>query len=390
MELTSVNVLIANNDINFLDRFWIRINGWTNVTVTNNRFGEYNQIGVEMSSNTAHCLFENNFITLPKLGSLNFKSPYCRIKQISFDQPCTCNASLFKQLSLTDLRSEYFCRIESTLAHCFNATLFNVLDYERKICDDSNKIDCIMANVNIKRDGSFINLKDLIRDGKKLFYICLLIGLIIALAVVITLFYSIKCYMHKEVASTPARDMMIMASLHPPVVKKPQIFSRSDLIIIQETLDTMKAKYPPEIYDQVHNNTRKLIQGDMTESEKVLIIGEIVKNLVDCQDMGTDFVAFTDILYNHLEPTQGDRVYFEPQQPLTMTANGLYAISGNPVRDGDPIYAEPNNVQQPLLKNEYMQPVDGDNAAPLYSEPVFDSSAKGMSSKRYLRNCFLK
>lgn len=391
MSLTSINVQITNNNINFLERFWIKIEHWSNVTIAHNRFGEYNQMMVEQNdpkSKPVHCLFENNFITVPRLGSLNFKSPLCRIREISFNQPCTCNSSLFNQLALNDYRTQYYCTIDATLAHCFNATLFNVLDYERKICDDSSKIDCLQTTVNIKRDGSFINLNDIIKNSKKLFYICLVAGLLTALVLVIMLFYSIRCYIKKDVASSPARDMVIMASLHPLTPKKSSMFSNSDLVIIQESLERLKEKYPAEVYDQVHNNTKKLIVGDLREAEKVGIIGEIVKSLVDCQDMGTELVAFTNILYNHLEPNQEDRIYFEPEETLNATNNGLYAISGNQLgatrNNGDPIYAEPNNVQMPLLKNEYMQPADRaeTDVAPLYSEPVFDSSAKGKLTVR--------
>lgn len=387
MSVTSITVQIINNTIHFLERFWIRIEHWSNVTVAQNRFGEYNQMMVErndQSSKPVNCLFENNFITVPQLGSLNFKSPYCRVREISFNQPCTCNSTLFNQLALNDYRTQYYCTIDATLAHCFNATLFNVLDYERKICDDSTKIDCLQTTVNIKRDGSFINLNDIIKNSKKLFYICLMAGLLTALVLVIMLFYSIRCYMKKDVTNSPARDMVIMASLHPLTPKKSSMFSHSDLVVIQETLDRLKEKYPSEVYDQVHNNTKKLIVGDLQEAEKVGIIGEIVKTLVDCPDMGTEMVAFTNILYNHLEPAQEDRIYFEPDEALNASNNGLYAISGNQLgatgNNGDPIYAEPNTVQLPLLKNEYMQPADRaeTDATPLYTEPVFDSSVKGM------------
>lgn len=368
-----------------MERFWIRIEDWSNVTIAHNRFGEYNQLFVEQTSkNDVQCLFANNTITLPKLGSLNFKSPYCRIRDISFQQPCTCNASLFKQLSLIDYRAHFYCTIDSTLAHCYNGTLIKILEYEREICGDSSKIVC-KPNVNIKRDGTFINLNDIIKNSKKFFYIFCVAGLIIALLLAISVFYSIRCYMHKDVTTTPAQDMIIMASLHPLTPKKPatESFSNSDLLIIHESLDRLKTKYPSEIYDQIHNNTKKLIGGGLCEAERVGIIGEIVKNLVDCQDMGTDLVAFTNILYNHLGPTQDERIYFEPDETvINSSANGLYAISPNQ-RAGDnvndPIYAEPQTVQLPLLKNEYMQPADKTDSdhVPFYSEPVFDSSAKG-------------
>lgn len=406
--MTTVTIQITNNTINFLERFWIYIQNWTNVTVAHNRFGEYNQMMVETTTQSnVHCLFENNFITKARLGSLTFKSPHCRVREIAFKEPCTCNSSMFKSLAYTDYRSHFYCTIEPTLVHCFNATLLNVLDYERKICDSSTKIDCLSTNVNIKRDGSFINLNDLIKNSKKLFYMCAVAGFLVALILVIIICYSIRCYMRKEVLNTQAQDMMIMASLHPlsPSPKKintsltagttidtggggggATTFSTADMVIIRESLDRLKQRYPSEIYDQVHNNTRKLIVGGLAEAERVSIIGEIVKNLVDCQGMGTDLVAFTNILYNHLGPGPDERIYFEPDEQLRHNAvgNGLYAISGGGIggdhegllpRAIDPIYAEPT-VQLPLLKNEYMQPADAE-CAPLYSEPIFDCSAKG-------------
>lgn len=420
--LTTINIQIINNTINFLERFWIRIEkSWSNVTVAQNRFGEYNQMMVENTNHPAQCLFENNYITKARLGSLDFKSPICRIKEIAFNEPCACNASLFKHLAYSDYRAQYYCTIEPTLVHCFNANLLNVLDYERKLCDASTKIDCLSANVNIKRDGSFINLNDIIKNSSKFVYICAVAGVLLALLLIIIAYYSIRCYMRKDIGQTQAHDMMIMANLHPltPSPKKmngpltlaaamdnaaaaPTMnFTTADMEVIRESLDRLKQKYPSEIYDQVHNNTQKLVVGGLNEAERVGIIGEIVKNLDDCQDMGQDLVPFTSILYNHLGPTD-ERIYFEPdeQQQLHHNAvgNGLYAISGGgggggnagnhlPLasdhdrlleRRNDPIYAEPN-VQLPLLKNEYMQPVDRTEAenTPLYSEPIFDSSAKG-------------
>lgn len=398
--VTSVNTLIENNTINFLERFWFGVKEWSNVTIANNHFGVYHQMAIEISKNPVQCIFKNNFITKASPDSLNFKSPHCHINQISFNQPCLCDSSHFKQISLNDIRSESFCKIDETLAHCYNATLFNVLAYEREICGDSEGIDCLKNRANAKPNGYFVDLNRLFNQNEKLFYLYLVGGTFIILVICILIIILVRRCLRtrKQLDDSPMRDIMLMESLHSsPTVKQTlrnsqmssNSFSNSDIVVIQQTLNTMKQKYPREIYDQVHNNTTKLITGNLTETDKVLTIDEIVRNLIDCENTGTDFVAFTDILYSHLgSKDDHDPIYFEPnahfdnEQDRFQHTNDVYrrtdinaAARGD---GGEHIYAEPILLQQPLLTNEYTDPIDrNDNVTHLYTEPVSRPCAIG-------------
>lgn len=305
-----------------------------------------------------------------------------------------------------DLRAEIFCRIDETLAHCFNATLYNVGAYVSQICDDkTERIDCIKNPPNTKPNGFFVDL-NLFKHKEKMLYIYLTVGALLIIVGIILFICLVKhCARRhrKHIDDGPLSDIMLTESIQPNGVSsmlKPMTmnrrdasFSHSDLVIIQQTLQMMKQKYPPEIYDQVHNNTTKLVGGNLTESDKVLTIGEIIRNLVECENAGTDFVAFTDILYNHLDSTDNtvrhavvavppplpiDPIYFEPNirndadaERFHPNENG-YALPGpTSVPTGEHIYAEPIHLQQPLLRNEYTVPIDrSDSVSNLYTEPI--------------------
>lgn len=217
----------------------------------------------------------------------------------------------------------------------------------------------------------------------------------------------------KHIDDGHTRDIMLNESIQPngmtttlkPLAtmnRRDPSFSGSDLVIIQQTLQMMKQKYPPEIYDQVHNNTTKLVGGNLTESDKVLTIGEIIRNLVECENTRDDFVAFTDILYNHLDSTDNHAgqpvvavappIYFEPTvrhgeetEPFQSNDNG-YALPGptSVTPSGEHIYAEPIHLQQPLLRNEYTVPIDRhDSVSNLYTEPI----ARAIGEDLFCRKC---
>lgn len=414
--MNAVSTFIENNTINFVERFWFSVNEWSNVTVENNHFGDYQQIGVEYTKNPLVCLFANNYITKTTRGSLNFKDPRCRVRQISFSQLCTCDSSYFRNVAYNDLRAEIFCRIDETLAHCFNATLFNVQAYEREICDDkAERIDCIKNRANTKPDGFFVDL-NLFKHKEKMLYLYLAAGallIIVGIGLFICLVRHCARQHRKRIDDGPMRDIMLNESIQPnsmtttlkpltTMSRRDPSFSGSDLMIIQQTLQMMKQKYPPEIYDQVHNNTTKLVGGNLTESDKVLTIGEIIRNLVECENAGTDFVAFTDILYNHLDSTDNHvgqpvvavapPIYFEPTarhgeetEPFPTNDNG-YALPGptSTAPLGEHIYAEPIHLQQPLLRNEYTVPIDRhDSVSNLYTEPI----ARAIGEDLFCRKC---
>lgn len=390
MTLTSITALIQSNNISLTERFWFRIDGWSNVLVTDNHFGVYQQMGVEITKNPQKCLFENNYITKTVAESLNFKSPHCRVKQVSFDIQCSCNSTYFRGLSYNDISPESYCKIDVTLEHCFNATLYNVKSYKDDICDDSSQIDCVKNRINAKSNGYFINLDRLFNRTDKLIFLYLGIGVLLIILIILLFIMIIRrCLKRKkDFDDSLTHDIMLMESLHPTTAtlqtqlyREP--FSDSDLGIIDQTLRQMKRQYPPELYDQIDNNTRKLIAGHLTETDKVKTIGEIVQFLNECECDGIDFIAFTDILYNHLDggetiQTQqiNGPIYAEPGLAhldiINTTNQGRNNQNFmNDGTEGEHIYAEPINLQQPLLRNEYTVPIDhSDNNSHMYTEPV--------------------
>lgn len=379
--LHSINVQIQSNNFTLTELFWFSVYEWSNVSIDGNHFGIYKRMRIEDSKSSWRCVFENNFITTTVPDSLNFKSPVCRIKQISFDQLCSCNSTYFTQLAHVDISTQSYCRIDRTLSHCFNATLYNVKAHEEDICRETSRIDCVNDRINAKPNGYFIDWRRLFNKKERLFHIYIVCGglliiLIIALVVIIAR-RTIK--KEKIYSDGPARDMILMESLHPTSATLnrgiyrdvcDQTFSHTDLLIIEKTLKDMKQKYPSEYYDQVHNNTQKLINGYLSETDKVKTIGEIVQCVEECENAGCDFLAFTDILYNHLGSSNGDAttmneiLYTEP-----MRSNG---INGG----YDHIYAEPQ-LQQSLLKSEYTVPIDlNDNSGHVYTEPLTGAIGK--------------
>lgn len=158
-------------------------------------------------------------------------------------------------------------------------------------------------------------------------------------------------------------------------MKQSKSFSNDDRDIINQTMEIIKEKQTAERYDQIYNNTKKLLGGNLSELDKVTTIGEIVRTLEECENTGSDFVAFTDILYKHLAPkdnNQNDPIYSEPNLHNRRNDDEEEnAFSRDDNQMGlDHIYAEPNSVQQPLLTNEYASPIDRSDQANLYTEPV--------------------
>lgn len=370
-------------------------------------------MGIEDSKQPTQCLFENNSISKASPDSLNFKSPHCRVRQISFNEQCSCDSKYFKHLSYIDIRAESFCTIPEPLYHCVNASLFNVQSYEKDICGNTKEIDCLKSRVNAKKSGGFIDLQELLnKNHSKLFYAYIIGGCLLLLLLLILICVLIRCCCRqcrsKNVEESANRDIMIMESLHrgPMFRQRSPSFSQSDLIVFEKTLQMMRRKYSPEIYDQVYNNTVKLVAGNLSEADKVSTIGEIVRNLGQCENPGTDFVEFTDILYTHLGPEvehdhrEHDPIYFEPNAPpidddssynddvgQNTTANHAGVI-GNGVVGGEHIYAEPINLQQPLLRSEYTVPIDQKNTiSHVYTEPI--SRAIGEESTLFCTKCTL-
>lgn len=104
--LTSITTLIQGNNISLTEIFWFRVEGWSTVAIENNHFGVYERMGVEITKSPIKCIFENNYITKTVADSLNFKSPHCRVRQVSFDRACSCNSTFFRQLAYNDISAE--------------------------------------------------------------------------------------------------------------------------------------------------------------------------------------------------------------------------------------------------------------------------------------------
>lgn len=352
---------------------------------------------VEIASQPNRCIFENNFITKTVQGSLSFKDPNCKVRQVSFDQLCSCNETYFRLLSHLDISKESYCKIDTVLVHCFNASLYQLKAYKEDICDDSTQINCVRDRINAKPNGYFINLNRMFnRNENLLLYVYLGGGVLLIIVIIILLSLIIcRCMKKKKNIDDGIRDMALMESLHPTTATLSaqrfdqtfrstfNIFPHTNMMIINKTLEDMKHKYPPEFYDQVYNNTQKLIVGHLTETDKVKTIGEIVQCIEECENAGVDFKAFTDILYNHLESGNepvhqiNAPIYAEPSLtrldvlPQTEQQNELNPVAGA-IEGNEHIYAEPVAMQQPLLRSEYNVPIDNNNENPnhMYTEPI--------------------
>lgn len=394
ISLTAVNVLIENNTMNFLERYWFGVKDYQDITVRDNHFGEYHQISAKRTKVQSTCLFINNFLTKANSDSLNFENPLCQIRQISFNEMCSCDTNYYKKLSNNDIRKESFCRIGDALAGCFNATLYNVEAYEHDLCDKTkNGIEC-NKRINTKTHSFFIDL-DTFRRNEKLFYIYIAAAIIlIAMLCCLSCILCKKCTRNrKQMEENPVLDVMLTENMYQPQRRSStpftnafttlddarrhydrDVFSASDMLVIRQTLQLMKKKYPPEIYDQVHNNTAKLIGGDLTETEKVFTIDEIVRSLLECENTGTDFIAFTGILYKHLGTPDANApppAYMEVNPLADDDDEDIPLNIPNTGNIGEHIYAEPVQLQQPLLRPEYTVPIDqNDNVSHLYTEPI--------------------
>jgi uncharacterized membrane protein len=134
-------------------------------------------------------------------------------------------------------------------------------------------------------------------------------------------------------------------------------FSDDDRLVIRESLEQIKKKQP-EIFATISENTRKLLEQSLTETEKVLTIGEIVRVMDDCQFVSDNMaiVAFTDILYKHLAPQNNNQ------------SISLSSTDETNLLEPDHVYAEPHNLQ-PVFSEIYNYPVDRTEFE-IYSEPL--------------------
>lgn len=347
-----------------LGYFWLTVKDWSNISIYNNTFGNYNRLNIGKTVNPVQCIHERNFITEPQPGSLELTNNFCQLKDISFYHACTCNMEWINILTTENIQLQSYCRVDDTLKFCFNTTTLNVQKYYDDVCDYSEKqVDCI-KNKNMKKiEGSFIKPEEI--DGNKrdnrLYYMIILyvIGSLLLITFVIIL---VQKYCSRR-PSNDVRGCDTITTMTTYSMKNSKSFSNEDRIIINKTLEKMKMTQSAEQYEQVYNHTKRLLDENLSETDKVITIGEIVRTLGECENTGEDFVAFTDILYRHLAPKDNnDPVYAEPTLPRPQMTELNDTV--------DHIYAEPSSVQQPLLTNEYAFPIDKNEKISVYAEPI--------------------
>lgn len=278
-----------------------------------------------------------------------------------------------------DLRSVTYCEVDSTLQSCLNSSLVNVLKFENDICNESTMtLDCARKKVTEKIEGNFIQPSDINERKIDVILISIIGGCcLLLILILIGIFVLVKKIYGSRPITIPLSDMTMPNNLGS--MKQSKSFSNDDRDIINQTMGIIKEKQTPERYDQIYNNTKKLLGGNLTELDKVTTIGEIVRTLEECENTGSDFVAFTDILYKHLAPkdnNQNDPIYSEPNLHNNQRhddddeAENTFVHDDNSQMGLDHIYAEPHSVQQPLLTNEYALPIDRSDQTNLYTEPV--------------------
>jgi hypothetical protein len=242
------------------------------------------------------------------------------------------------------------CRLNEPLIHCFNSTTSNLLKYVQQICNPSvAKLDCLENQEDKPLEREFLNIEN--TDQHYFLFWCIVIIVIFVISIVVTM---IICFNNKNCRkNTHQPDHAGMTLISDDNSKR---FSDGDRLVIVESLEQIRRKQP-DIFQSITQNTQKLLTQNLSETEKVLTIGEIVRVMDDCEFAGEDFVAFTDVLYKHLAPQNNNRSYSVPiinNEPLLESA--------------DHIYAEPNYIQ-PFLSDVYNVPIDRSEFA-IYSEPL--------------------
>lgn len=365
--ITAGSLLFTNNQIKETGYGWMEIQSWNNVTVFNNSFYRYDSLKLGKSVNANSCSLDKNYITIATPKSFNLINKICKIKEVYFNEACSCNFERFlKNVSSQQKIESSYCKIEDSLKHCFNTSIINSKKYYREICDDSKSLNCIKFQSDKKIDDNFIGPNDNKRITKQLIFIIIGVIVILLVVIIILIIFLRKVCQTPKTITIPLSQMTTGTTL--TSIKSSKSFSNDDRLIITQTLEKIKLKQSSDKYDQVYNYTKRLLEGNLTETEKVLTIGEIVTTLGECENSGADFVAFTGILYKHLAPkddNENDPVYAEvdlvsSEEPMTYDQQTVL----------DHIYAEPHSVQQPLLTNEYSTPLDRNDMGALYSEPI--------------------
>ncbi|XP_055587705.1 uncharacterized protein LOC129740123 [Uranotaenia lowii] len=373
IKFTGISSTISNNKMIKTGKNWFYQNaGWTNVVIANNSFGEFNYFTLEPTAGVPEvCRFHGNSITQAQIRSFSFfQHQACSMTETSFNKLCSCDERWLKELYFQDydkLLRESYCRVEETLRHCYNASTFNVRAFMQQVCDETTRtIDCSRGQKEKKVEPHFVSPTEIESMDYNDYYQYIAFAVAVIVLLVILILCIVFCRACCRKNSNSSADVVSNASF--TMTHKPsKAFTKDDKAIINQTLEKIKEKQSPEMFEEIFVHTKKLLDGNSTETEKVLTIGEIVRKLNECENSGDDFVAFTDILYRHLAPSPStsphETIYAEPSVAGPGTTV-LQATGTGP----DHIYAELTSAAQPLLINEYAAPMDLND--PHYSEPV--------------------
>lgn len=424
----TVNTSICDNTIGNAALLWLNLSGWMRVRIERNRFGVYERAQLAAQpANPIECRFAGNLITEPGIDdSLYFEYGQCVVRNVTFAKACRCEAvwprGLFRNGPKDGQMAEINCAVDGTVAGCYNTTHMVWTEFQAAVCTRSIRFAaCEQRELAAKRTRMDISGFAEVRPGggagglfggavdvRQVAIVAggtaLLVVLLIAVGMVCNrikhsdgggvggrrraddgcddgqgnVTCSEQILTRCDATALAAREAHAFRSVDRNATQMPLMlmlamkpsksFSADDRVIIRQTLHEMRGRYEGHLYDQVYNNTVKVLNGGLEEAEKVRAIGEIVEALRECQQkMGGDFVAFTDILYRQLvadaDAMQAeDPVYAE----LTDGAVDETAAAAEAALGGDHIYAEPQHLQLPLLTSEYAWPLDRD--APAYSE----------------------
>lgn len=355
--MTSANATILQNRVINLEDNWLFIKHWSNIRIAHNKFYDFGAIKLEQQANQHDCVFEENVITKAKPDSLTMNQN-CRIFKISFNHTCRCDLNWLTAITKRDIRSESYCTITDQLQYCFNTTIFNVLRYEKEVCDlNKDTLSCANNRNLYKVNDEFIQPKE--QDHSIYKIVAMGLGSIFVMGFIVFIYG----YSRKKIR----REFVMTTSDTSTVIYENREFNVEDKRIISQTLELIKKKYN-RIYENVKEKVDVLMRGNITEKERLEAIGDIIHDLENCQNPGDSFVAFTDILSRHLSPP----VIHPP--PSAPPPDPVYS---EPINVGsntgvENIYAEPNQFQQrePLLRNDYSTPADRNVESNLYSEPV--------------------
>lgn len=414
MEFVSSTISIANNKINLLGSEWLKSIQWQRVNVLNNTFGSFDSISLENPTlDNVQCAIHHNSFTKVQTNAFGSISEKCRYSELIFKQNCACDfhswlEKLFsKSSSIKQLSSESFCSLDSNdpLVRCLKAENVKYDQYHSEICSKKkSKLKCDRVKVE-KIDAKFIDDKVLSDEIDWMDYInyiiagCVCILLIPCLCLTVILTRKSRAVASDHYSQGTMQYQTDLLQLNqtegPPSyeasIRSTKAFSNRDRAIIKQTLDTMRQKQPTDKYELVYTHTKRLMQEQVSEYEKVRIIGDIVQTIGECENSGEDFVAFTDILYKHLAPDATISTRNTTVQRLQAPTDGLYSepilaqsIQNPSKANSEHIYAEPTALTQKqtmmplLLTTNYSNPLDTHlNNNNLYSEPVIQGLGAG-------------